>query len=62
MNDSPDHLSQPGHRKYQEYEDPYFHDEDEVVPVEDGSHNEKTTLPGKKTTRRPLPRRRYYED
>ena len=45
-----------------EYEDFHFHDDDEVIPVDDLGPP-KTRPPGqRKPNRRPPPRRRYEED
>ncbi len=63
MANSPDTPNEPKPRVEKEYEDPHYHDEDEVAPVEDGEH--RTSKPGavrKKPSRRPPPPRRYYED
>ena len=61
MDDSPETPDEPRPRRHQEYEDPHFHDEDEVVAPDDGPP--RPAAPGKRwPVRRPPPPRRHYED
>jgi hypothetical protein len=51
--------SPPPQRRTQEYEDPHYHDEDEVANVEDGEPHRK---PPPRRKPLPRPRRRYESD
>src|SRR5437016_6273228 len=48
-------------RRHQEFEDPHFHDDDEVVPTEDAERQGTRPPARRKTVRRPPPRRHYDE-
>lgn len=61
MSDSSHIPETPKQRRYTEYEDPHYHDEDEAVPIEDDEpHRVRKPAP----RRQPLyrPRRRFEED
>jgi hypothetical protein len=63
MDHPADTPSNPRPRHHSEYEDPHYHDEDEVVPLDDVERPEAPRLPARrKPTRRPPPPRRHYED
>lgn len=51
----------PRPRLQKEYEDPHYHDDIEVVPVDDVDHSESRPPVKRKSSRRPPPRR-HYED
>ena len=62
MSDAPQTPESPKHRLDKEYEDPHYHDEDEVAPVEDAdphAGNAKHSARRKPVYR---PRRRFYEE
>jgi hypothetical protein len=61
MNDNPDTSGELRQRRQKEYEDPHFHDEDEVVPVDDVQPRGPNPPTRRKPNRRPPPRR-YYEE
>jgi hypothetical protein len=62
MTDSPPPAETPKQRLIKEYEDPHFHDDDEVAPVEDGEP--RSTMPRPPVRRKPAyrPPRRFHED
>lgn len=65
MSDSAEtpHESKP--HLHQEYEDPYYHDEDDLLPVEEGERPTVRPALGVRKPNRPVPpppRRRFYED
>lgn len=64
MGNSSEIPDDPKPRLHKEYEDPHYHDEDEVAPVEDGEM--RTGRPAAAAKRRPNrpppPPRRFYED
>jgi len=61
MNDTPDPAGDPKVRLNKEYEDPHFHDDDEVAPAEDGER--RTVRPSRRHRVVPPPRhRRFHED
>lgn len=66
MVDSPENISeQPNPRLEKEYEDPHYHDEDEVAPVvNDDQLPHGHLLAGKRKPARrlPPPRRRFQEE
>jgi len=69
MSTSPETPNEPKPHVYKEYEDPHYHDEDEMAPVEDGEQRSsqagaasKKPPRGKAQGRRPPPPRRFYED
>ncbi len=68
MTSSPDTPNEPKPHVHKEYEDPHYHDEDEVAPVEDGEQHSgqagaRKPSRGKGSARRPPPpRRRFYDD
>ncbi|MFO0878240.1 MAG: hypothetical protein U0840_12890 [Gemmataceae bacterium] len=51
-------------RPYKEYEDPHFHDEDEVTPpaVDDQPRPSAPRNPSPPSRKLPPPPRRFYED
>lgn len=64
MSDSKDTPQDPQPRPTTDYEDAYFHDDDEAI-VEDNEGTSRRANParGKKPTRKlPPPKRRFYED
>jgi hypothetical protein len=63
MSDSPEPGRQPRQRPHKEYEDPHYHDDDEVVPADDSVSGERRTPAAKHPRKIPPPRRpRHYED
>jgi hypothetical protein len=64
MPDSTAHPNEPQpQRKYKEYEDPHYHDDDvEIVPADDVDQPNTRTPPRRKPNRRPPPRRHYDEE
>jgi hypothetical protein len=61
MGDPPKPTDMPRQRHTREYEDPHFHDEDEVAPVEDGEARGPRT-PRSPTRKKKFSPRRYEED
>jgi hypothetical protein len=60
MSETPETPGDPKVRLTKEYEDPHFHDDDEVAPVED---NERRPLRPTSRRKAPLPPpRRFQED
>jgi hypothetical protein len=58
----PEKIRNARPQRDKEYEDCHFHDDDEVIPVDDAEPR-KTRPPGpRKPNRRPPPRRRYEDD
>jgi hypothetical protein len=62
MDNSPDTPSEPKPRLTREYEDPHYHDEDEIAPVEDGEHRPTKPAGNRKPARRIPPPRRFRDD
>jgi hypothetical protein len=63
MANSPDTPDEPKPRVNKEYEDPHYHDEDEVAPVDDSEpRTHRSGAAKKKPQRRPPPPRRFYDD
>jgi hypothetical protein len=63
MGNSPETPGEARPRLSKEYEDPHFHDDDEVAPVEDGEPRASRPAAGKrKSNRPPPPRGRFHED
>jgi hypothetical protein len=62
MTDSSETPNEPRQRPQNEYEDPHFHDDDEVVPVDDVEPRSPRVPSRRKAVRRPPPRRPHYED
>jgi hypothetical protein len=70
MSDSPQTPKMPNQRLHEEYEDPHYHDDDEVEPVEDNEPHATPPIPpraagGDRGGRRKWtyrPRRRFEED
>lgn len=61
MSDSPHTPETPKQRRYREFDDPHYHDEDEVTPVEnDEHHGAPRPAPRRKFIYRP--RRRFDEE
>jgi hypothetical protein len=62
MSDTPEPAGDPKVRLNKEYEDPHFHDEDEVaLPAEDGEHRPARPAGRRKIIPPPRPRR-FHED
>jgi hypothetical protein len=62
MGDTPETPTESMQRPIKEYEDPHYHDEDEVQPNDDVL-SRSAQAPARRTTRRlPPPRRRFNED
>lgn len=64
MADSPKPQGTP-RRPSKEYEDPHFHDEDDVAPVpseEGGPPSPIAKLPARPPRKLPPPKRRFHED
>lgn len=63
MANSPEPQAEPKPRVEIEYEDPHYHDEDDVAPVVDDMPHAAHSPAGKKPERRlPPPRRRFTDD
>jgi len=61
MSDAPSPSKEPRpHRP--EYEDPHYHDDDEIVHVDDSDHPGPRQPARRKPVRRPPAGRRYEED
>jgi hypothetical protein len=61
MSDSPQTPKLPKPHLPEEYEDPHYHDDDEVAPIQDDEpHTGGKVPPRRKWTYRPL--RRFEED
>jgi hypothetical protein len=60
MNDFPQTPETPKQRLSKEYEDPHYHDDEDVAPVEDAEPRGGKPL----SRRRPVyrPRRRFHEE
>jgi hypothetical protein len=62
MADIPEPPSEPTNRPAKEYEDPHYHDDEDVVPVDDALPR-GARVGGRKPARRiPPPKRRFHED
>jgi hypothetical protein len=64
MSDISSKPSEPNEFRTREYEDPHYHDEDEVTPVADdnvSSQRKPHTKTGKATPLRPIFRHRFEE-
>jgi len=63
MSDSPQSPETPNkQRLHKEYEDPHFHDDDEVAPVEDGEPRGSSVKPSSRRKPAYRPPRRFYEE
>jgi hypothetical protein len=62
MGDTPETTTEPRQRLVKEYEDPHYHDEDEVAPGDDVVPRPAPAAPRSPAHRLPPPRRRFYED
>jgi hypothetical protein len=62
MSDALESPSDPRQQRFKEYEDPHFHNDDEVEPIGEEQRHGHHPPHGKQPKRRPLPRRRHYED
>lgn len=62
MQNSSDQPSDPHHRRYQEYEDPHFHDDDSESESSEDRPAPINRPPGKRNSPRKLPPRRWYDD
>jgi hypothetical protein len=62
MSNSPQDPRTPNQRLNKEYEDPHYHDEDEIAPPDDEPRHSNTGQPPPR--RKPLyrPRRRFVDD
>jgi hypothetical protein len=61
MHEPTDSSGEPQPRRHQEFEDPHFHDDDEVVSIDEGERQGARPPARRKTLRRPPPRRHYEE-
>jgi hypothetical protein len=61
MSDSPQTPETPKQRLNKEYEDPHFHDDDDVAPIEDGERRGTIKPPTRRKPTYRLPRR-FHED
>jgi hypothetical protein len=52
----------PSQRKYQEYEDPHYHDEDADLPPGEETELRTARAPGRRKAKRRPPPRRHYEE
>jgi hypothetical protein len=62
MSDKPETPQEPRPGPRKEFEDPHYHDEDEVAPPDDDSPGEPRRSPKKPAHRIPPPRKRFHED
>jgi hypothetical protein len=63
MGDTPETSIDPTPRVVKEYEDPHYHDEDEIAVSDDVYPRPAQTAGRRTTTRRvPPPKRRFHED
>jgi hypothetical protein len=62
MGDTPTAPVEPKPRLTREYEDPHYHDEDEVAPNDDVVPRHAAAALPRPARRLPPPRRRFYED
>jgi hypothetical protein len=60
MNEKPEHPAEPQPERHKEFEDPHFHDDDELVPQDDLER--PGHRPARRKPSRKLPTRRHYED
>ncbi len=60
MSEHPEHPIDPRPERHKEFEDPHFHDEDELVPQDD--LDRPGHRPHRRKSSRKLPNRRHYED
>jgi len=61
MNEKPEHPVEPRPERHKEFEDPHFHDDDELVTQDDVERPGHRAHAKRKTSRK-LPTRRHYED
>ncbi len=62
MSDSPPTPETPRPRLHKEYEDPHFHDEDDMASVEEDEPHGSHTKPPPRRKPAYRPRRRFEED
>lgn len=62
MNDTPHPPETPKQRLVKEYEDPHFHDDDEVAPVADDEPHGVGAKPPPRRKPAYRPPRRFYEE
>jgi hypothetical protein len=65
MSDSPEIPEkpvEPEHFRKREYEDPHYHDDDEVLPPDDEAGRGHRLPVRRKPSRRPPPRRPYHAE
>jgi hypothetical protein len=62
MSDSPQTPETPKQRLNREFEDPHYHDEDDVAPAEDGEPRFHSTKPPPRRKPAYRPPRRFYEE
>ncbi len=64
MADSPEPQVEPKPHVHKEYEDPHYHDEDDIVPPvdDDAPHGTHVSGSQKAPRRLPPPRRRFLDD
>jgi hypothetical protein len=60
MSENPEPHDTPTQRRTREYEDPHYHDDDEVAPAEEGDKPRARPPARRKWPQRP--RHRYEED
>src|SRR5262245_42616635 len=62
MSEPQEHPPDSRLRRHKEYEDPHFHDDAEVAPLDEAEEGQGHRLPGRrKNTHKPPTRRRYEE-
>jgi hypothetical protein len=61
MNETPNHPHDHRDPRRKEYEDPHYHDDDDIVPADDVDHPGHRPPVRRKPGRR-LPPRRHYEE
>ncbi len=62
MSENPEKPDAPRHRPWQEFQDPHYHDEDEVSPPDDDFPAGKRPPAGPRRFPRNPPQRRDYGD
>jgi hypothetical protein len=62
MNENSGTPDEPRQYRQKEYQDPHYHDEDEVSPVEDDRQPRGSNLPRRRKPTRKLPPRRHDVD
>jgi hypothetical protein len=61
MSEQPEHPTEPRPERNKEFEDPHFHDDEDLVPQDDLDRPSRRP-PARRKPSRKLPNRRHYED